>query len=43
MRSRMLHTKDKQPSVDLILGLMLDVAMGTAYLHHKGIIHGDLK
>ena len=24
-------------------GLLLDVAMGTAYLHHKSIIHGDLK
>jgi len=42
MRSNLLH-KDKQPLVDLILGLLLDVAMGTAYLHHKSIIHGDLK
>ncbi|KAL6747847.1 hypothetical protein V8C86DRAFT_2896405 [Haematococcus lacustris] len=40
----LLHKKETRvPLVDLLLGLLLDVAAGMLYLHERNIIHGDLK
>ncbi|GFH18496.1 protein kinase domain-containing protein, partial [Haematococcus lacustris] len=44
LRLSMLHAQDsaQQPIMELVLSLLTDVARGMAYIHGKGIIHGDL-
>mmetsp|Transcript_17519 Transcript_17519/g.44120 ORF Transcript_17519/g.44120 Transcript_17519/m.44120 type:complete len:1028 (-) Transcript_17519:21-3104(-) len=44
LRSWLLHKREsREPLIDLLLGLLIDVAQGVGYLHDKNIIHGDLK
>ncbi|KAG2499268.1 hypothetical protein HYH03_002846 [Edaphochlamys debaryana] len=36
-------TCDGRPDLPIILALALDICRGMAYLHERGIVHGDLK
>jgi hypothetical protein len=41
LRSWLLHKKEtREPLLDLLLGLLIDVAQGVLYLHDRQIIHG---
>lgn len=41
LRSWLLHKREsREPLIDLLLGLLIDVASGVGYLHDKNIIHG---
>lgn len=34
---------DVQPNMGAIYRCLIDIAAGMEYLHHLGIVHGDLK